>query len=168
MHVIRHYAPCVYAISNPIEVSQCFRHLTGYDRLREKATTGAGIQLLFDLFAEELFESSFFERRQIPASSSRGGNDVRPLEFKLPKHRLRQRVCKAKRNEIDGIVLFPMRQLAAAANGWHSGIVVEKSRRDAGVTEWPPRLWPDLWSIAPVRTNPRAAAANNTPGAFAR
>src|SRR5579862_3498843 len=69
MHVIRHYAPCVYAISNPIEVSQCFRHLTGYDRLREKATTGAGIQLLFDLFAEELFESSFFERRQIPASS---------------------------------------------------------------------------------------------------
>ena len=107
MHMIRHYAPCVEVISNPIEVSQSLSHLIGDGRLCEKATTGSGIQLLFDLFAEELFESSFFKRRQSSTGGFRGCDNVGPLEFKLPKHRLRQRVSKAKCNEIDRIDALP-------------------------------------------------------------
>jgi hypothetical protein len=61
MHLIRHHAPCIQVISNPIEVSEGFRHLISYGRICEKATTGSGIQLLFDLLATELFESSSLE-----------------------------------------------------------------------------------------------------------
>jgi hypothetical protein len=35
--------------------------LISYGRICEKATTGSGIQLLFDLLATELFESSSLE-----------------------------------------------------------------------------------------------------------
>ena len=135
MHVIRHDAPCIQVISNAIEVSQSFSNLISYGWICKRAATSAGIKFLFYLLAEKLFESSYFKWRQSSTGGFRGCDDVRPLEFKLPKHRLRERVCEAKRNEVDGVVFFPVREFAAASNGRHSGIVVEKSRRDAGVTE---------------------------------
>jgi hypothetical protein len=153
MHVIGHHALCIQVISNPIEVSQSFRHLISYGGVFEKAATGSCVQLLFNLFAEEHFESISFERRQSSTGGFRGCCNIAPLKFELPEHRLRERVCQAKRNEVDGVALLPVREFAAAANGRHSGIVIEKSRRDAGVTEWPPRPW----------FNPRSIACDSSP-----
>ncbi len=109
MHVVRHQTPSKETISDFVEMEQRSRRHPRDSGIGQVGRSTARIQIRVDFLVKELREAFAFVERKLPPHRRGGSHDVPALEFKLLDHRVWQRICQAKRNEIRSGGRFPVR-----------------------------------------------------------